>query len=352
MTAPFVIYESRDSREKLEVNIPLESRLNIENLRAELGIPQYVDLTNFQTKKIVSALWAFAHRDPSEDGKDSPLKVALFGGGAFKLYCSSANSGPLSRGIGDIDFVTLRENGKQVVDTLCTLGDKYGSMFFHGIPEVDKRFNALRTGMRYRIRTIKDVDENGNPIPGVMDIFCDQLPFCHTLNVRNEIMEADQRFFTIGLENMLLSKSQYIASVPKSDAGNVDPVRIMGEYNKKQVLVGMEQKDMRDVSAALLDHDLGKGPENIDLEIMGEKLRQDWGLWKTVTMSLSNMHRRLDTILTSFGVSKDDQNTVGEKLKSIVEQLETKYAAKKGMFGFNKQWWEDVEEQSQESAHM
>jgi len=43
---------------------------------------------------------------------------------------------------------------------------------------------------------------------------------------------------------------------------------------------------------------------------------------------------------------------VDEKLGRIVEQLETKHVAKKAMFGFNKQWWEDVEDQSQQSAHM
>ena len=354
MTTTFVIYESRDSREKLEVSVPLETRLNVDNLRAEIGIPEYVDLTNFQMTKIVAALWALTHTDAIDQDtkRDPPVKVALFGGGAFKLLCPSANRGPLSRRIGDIDLVTLRENGKQVVDTLCALGEKYGSMFYHGVPAVDKRFNALRTGMRYRLRTIKDTDGNGNPIPGEMDIFCDKLTFCHTLDVRSELMNADQHLFTIGLENLIISKSQYITSVAKTDAGNVDPVRIMGEYNKKQVLIGMEQKDMKDVSAALLDHDLGDGSHNISVNIMGEKLRQDWGLWKTVTMSLRNMHQKLGTIFSSFGVSTEDQNVVNEKLSRIVEQLETKYVAKRGMFDFTKQWWEEVEEQSQQSAHM
>ena len=353
MTTHFVIYQSKDLREKLEINVPLETRLNVENLRNQLGIPEYVDLTNFQMTKIVAALWSLTHNAAvGQDMKDPPLKVALFGGGAFKLYCPSANRGPLARRIGDIDLVTLRENGKQVVETLCALGEKYGSMFYHGVPEVDKRFNAIRTGMRYRIRTIKDTDEHGNPIPGVMDLFCDKLTFCHTLDVRSELMEADKRLFTIGLENLIISKAQYIASVPKSDAGTVDPVRIMGDYNKKQLLVGMEQKDMRDVSAALLDHELGEGPQKISIDVLGEKLRQDWGLWRTVTMSLRNMHQKLDVILSSFGTTREDRKVVDERLGRIVEQLETKYVAKKAMFGFNKQWWEDVEDQSQQSAHM
>ena len=349
----FMIYESRDSRERLEVSIPLETRLNVDNLRAEIGIPEYLDLTNFQMTKSIAALWALTHPVAiDKDMKCPPAKVALFGGGAFKLLCPSANRGPLSRRIGDIDLVTLRENGKQVVDTLCALGEKYGSMFYHAVPEVDKRFNALRTGMRYRLRTIKDTDGNGNPIPGVMDIFCDKLSFCHTLDVRSEVMNSDQHQFTIGIENLIISKCQYITSVAKTDAVNVDPVRVMGEYDKRHLLVGMEQKDMKDVGAALLDHDLGDRSQDISVNIMGEKLRQDWGLWKTVTMSLRNMHQKLETIFSSFGASKENQNVVNEKLSRIIEQLETKYMAKKSMFGFNRQWWEEVEEQSQQSAHM
>ena len=353
MTAPFVIYESRDSREKLEVNVPLKSLLNVEDLRAEIGIPEYVDLANFQITKIVALLWALTRPDVvAQNTKVPPLKVALFGGGAFKLYCQSANSGPLSRKIGDIDLVTLRENGRQVVDTLCSLGEKYGSMFYHGVPEADKRFNALRTGMRYRIRTIKDTDETGNPIPGVMDIFCDRLPFCHTMDVRSEVMEAEKHLFTIGLENLLISKVQYIASVPKPQAASVDPARVMGEFDKGHLIIGMEQKDMRDVSAALLDHDLGEGSQKISVDLMGRKLREDWGLWKTVTMNLKNMHQKLDGIFRSFEASREAQKVVDERLGKIVQQLETKYAAKKSMFNFNKQWWEDVEDQSQQSAHM
>jgi hypothetical protein len=353
MTTPYVIYENKDTQEKLEVEVPLQTLINVTDLRNELGIPEYFDLNNFQATKIVAALSAFSHPDKmTQDAKGAALKVALFGGGAFKLYCPSANNGPLSRRIGDVDFVTLRENGKQVVETLCAMGERCGSMFFHGVTELDKRFNALRTGMRYRIHTIKDTDENGNPVPGPMDILCDKLTFCHIIDVRTELEETDKHLFTIGLENLIISKAQYITTVSTSQASTVDPTRIMGEYDKKHLLLGMELKDMRDVSAALLDHDLGEGPQKINVDVLGGKLRQDWGLWKTVTMSLRNMHQKLDAIFSSFGAGKEDQAVVHERLARIVEQLEGRHAVKKGMFGFNKQWWEDVEDQSQQSAHM
>jgi hypothetical protein len=64
------------------------------------------------------------------------------------------------------------------------------------------------------------------------------------------------------------------------------------------------------------------------------------------------MHQKLNVIFSSFGASREDQSIVTERLARIVEQLEGRYAAKKRGFALNKQWWEDVEEQSQPSAHM
>jgi hypothetical protein len=225
-------------------------------------------------------------------------------------------------------------------------------MFFHGVPEVDKRFNTLRTAMRYRVRTIKDTDGNGVPIPGLMDIFCDKLTFCHTVDVRAELNEIDRHHFTIGLENLIISKAQFIKSVAKSEASNIDQSRILGEYDKTHVLVGMETKDMQDVLAALLDHDLGEGPDKINVDAIGSKLRQDWRIWKTVTMTLKNMHQKLETITSSFGADKDDREVISGKLAKIVEQLEGKYVAKKSVFDFSKQWWEDVEDQVLSSRHV
>jgi len=347
MSKSHIIYENSATQEKLEVTGPLRSLVNVEELRQDIGLPDYIDLHDFQIRKIVVALWAFRYPSALIPGATKePLKVALFGGGAFKLYCPSANRGPFSRKIGDVDFVTSKASGALVLKILCGLSEKFGGLFFHATSASDRRFNTLRARKRYRVHTIKDIDENGLPIPGLMDIFCDKLPFCHTLDVRDELRETENHNFTIGLENMIISKAQLIKRVPKDKSANVDQNRTLGEHGKNYFLIGMETKDMRDVAAALLDHELGEGKDRINIEIMGRKLRQDWGLWKTVTKNLRNMQNRLEAITEVFDAEKKQQEIIGDRLEKIVEQLEGKYAVRKGPLAFSQQWWEEVEEQA------
>jgi len=338
----FVLYENPAMRERLEVKLPLQSLVNIEELAREMQIPEYVDLRDFQTRKIVVALYATQHS--SRALRREPLKIGLFGGGAFKLHCPSSNRGPFSRKIGDVDFVTLKEDGQTLVDILLNLPEKYGTLFYHGISSGDKRFNTMRARMRYRVHTIKDIDESGVPVGGLMDIFCDKLTFCHTINVRDELQRADKNLFTIGLENMIISKAQLIKRLPKQETGSIDENRILGAYDKNHVLVGMETKDMKDVAVAFLDHDLGDGNEKINVDLIGRKLVQDWGAWKTVLMNLTNMSKRARLIMWGFGASRGETEIIEDRLGRIVEQLEGKYAPKK-KFSFSKQWWEEVQDQ-------
>lgn len=344
MPESYCIFENPALQERLEVKAPLRSLVNIEELRQGIGVPSYVDLGNFHMMKTVLILWASKHPDRLVEGTiGQQLSVALFGGGAFKLHCPSANKGPLCRKIGDVDFVTLKEHGRLLVKVLCNL-DKCGSMFFHGLSSADKRLALMRAGTRFRLHTIRDIDEQGVPIPGLMDIFCDDLTFCHTVSIRDELDEVERNCFTIGLENLIISKAQLIKSVSKDEAAELDKNRILGEYDKKHLLAGMEIKDMQDVAAALCDHDLGDGVDKISVDVLGRKLRKDWRMWKTVTMNLRNMRHKSRLLTDVFGANKEQRELVDEKLARIIEQLDGKYAAKRN-FTFTKQWWEDVEEQ-------
>jgi hypothetical protein len=345
MTQTYVVYENPAMQERLEVQAPIRSLVDVQELARELGIPDYTDLDGFQVRKAVVTLWACKHPEKSA-ANESPesFNVALFGGGAFKLHCPSANKGPFARKIGDVDFATLKENGKNLVEILCGLSEKFGNMFYHGIPATDKRFNALRAHSRYRLRTIKDLDANDVPIPGILDIFCDQLVFCHKLDVREELKDVNGNCYTIGLENMLIAKAQMIKLAPKHTA-NLDQNRILGEFDNRNLLLGMETKDLQDVAAELLDHEIGHGFDKINLDVLGPKLKQNWGTWKTVTMNLRNMHQKLPSIISTFGGQKEQEQIIEERLATILEAIDGRYAARKSL-SLGKQWWEDVEEQA------
>ena len=343
----YVVYEDPITQERLTTKAPLQSLVDVGELRREIGIPDYVNLNDFQMKKTIAAFWAFRYPEKFVEGVAAkPLEVATFGGGGFRLHCPSSNREPFFRRIADIDFVTLKENGTLVVKVLCGLSEKCGSMFFYGLSTADKRFNILRAGARYRVHTIKSIDDLGTGTPGLTDIFCDRLPFCHKLDVRDGLSEAESQHFTIGLENLIISKAQLIKTVTRDDAKQIDECRIIGEFDKRRMLVGMEMKDMRDIAAALVDHDVGQGPDRIDVNVIGTKLKRDWPTWKTVTTNLRNMLQRSKEIARVFGASEHQREAIEKKLTKILEQLEGQYAPKRRIFSFSKQWWEDVEDQT------
>ena len=179
------LFENSLTGERLEVQIPLESRTVTADLVKQIRIPDYVDTNDFAMQKAIVILWA--SRNPSKFGlaRKKPINLALFGGVGFKLHCPSCNAdGPFKRTVVDVDLVTLKEEAKDLITMLSRLNDVCGSLFFHGITSMDRRFNAMQEGLRYRLITIKALGTDGNPVPGYADVFCDKLTFCHELNVR------------------------------------------------------------------------------------------------------------------------------------------------------------------------
>jgi len=341
----FPIYENSVTGERLEVKVPLESRVAADELKKEIGVPEYIDANDFMMKKATVILWASMNPDKFRLAAKSSLKVALLGGAAFKLHCPTCNTeSPFNRSVPDLDLITLKEHGADVISLLCNLGETCGSIFFHGVTSIERRFNAMQEGMRYRLLTIKAVGDDGVPKPGYVDIFCDKIAFCHELNVREELADVQKHLFTAGIENLILSKAQLIGKLPKKQQVNITKSRILGEYDNEHLLVGMEPKDMMDVAAALLDHRIGEGPDKINLAKIGENLKRDWRLEKTVTLNLGNMLRNLD-ILKTLGVMQSQTDEIQKKINIILQEIKEKYKAKKSRFSLTKQWWTNVEEQ-------
>jgi hypothetical protein len=222
-----------------------------------------------------------------------------------------------------------------------------GSMFFHTATSSDKRFNLMRRGDRYRLTTISDVNEDGTLQPGILEIFCDTLSFCHKFLFSEDIKNAGENYFTLGLENLILLKTQFIKRVSKSEISKENEYRIMSEFGKREFVIGMEDKDMRDVAGAFFDHEIGNGNDCIDPDKLGSKLNEDWGLWRTCTLNLGNMRRNLDIVAKKFDMKKEHVGIIRERLETILDALDNRYKAKKPMFASpSKQWWQDVEEQS------
>ncbi len=352
-----VLYEEPGGIYRVEVELPLTSKVTPEEfpvLRDELGIPSYVDLDYLPIKGALVMLKAaekahILHEEfPDIIEKrisKKPVKILIFGGGAFKLHCPSCNAGGVfERVLHDIDIVVPRKQGGEVRKLLLALGDLYGTMFLHFISTSDKIFTMQRRGRRHRVRSIKSLgNENDHPTVEVMDILTNEIDMRHTVNVEDELKEDPKKLlYTIGLEKMIATKCQFILDMGKDVIPELEAAGVLyrqlhyDHYNKDKIVIGMEKKDIKDVSAAFLDHPLDEGPEAIDVEKL-KKILSDKKILKTVRLNLANILHNKD-FLESTGASPSQISDITTKIEDLLEQLP------KSDKKWSKPWWNlDVE---------
>jgi len=346
----FKIYEDYDGT-IYEVDLPLSSNIDVKRVSEELGIPNYVEINNLAVKRALVTIWAAINAPKlnfSEGLKKKlrePLNPLLFGGMAVKIHCPSSNNpnGPLNRHVKDVDFVTQKSEGQLFIKLVLELSKLFGSCYLYFITQGEKWFNLLRGGKRYRVRGLCDITNNGIPQVGVTDIFCDQLPFRHTVEInKNYFKKAKENLYTIGLENILLSKCQFIFSLPKNKETELKEAhqdfRILPyKYLKNEIAVGMELKDLKDVAAILIDHEIGEGPEQINIDTIKKILGNDKKFTLTFRLNLHNLIDRAD-MLKNEGLNASDINKIISKAMQILEKIPT--IDKR----WEKPWWNvDVE---------
>ncbi len=352
-----VLYEEPGGIYRVEVKLPLTSKVKPEEfpiLRDELGIPSYVDLDYLPIK--ASLVMLKAARNAHQLHKEfpdiiekriskTPLNILIFGGGAFKLHCPSCNAGGVfERVLHDIDIVVPRKQGGAIRKLLLVLGDLYGTMFLHFISTSDKIFTMQRRGKRHRVRSIKTIsNDNGRPTVEVMDILTNEIDMRHTINVEDEFkQDPKELLYTIGLEKMIATKCQFIMDMDKDVIPQLEEAGVLYRqlhydyYNKDKIIIGMEKKDIKDVSAAFLDHPLGEGKNAIDVEKL-KNILSDKKILKTVRLNLANILHNKDFI-ESTGASSSQISDITTKIEDLLEQLPT--SDKK----WSKPWWNlDVE---------
>ncbi len=352
-----VLYEEPGGIYRVEVELPLSSKVKPEEfpkIRDELEIPSYVDLEYLPIKSALVMLTAArnAHQLHKEFPdvvrkriSKKPLDILIFGGGAFKLHCPSCNAGGVfERELHDIDIVVPRKQGGAIRKLLLALSDLYGTMFLHFMSTSDRIFAMQRRGSRFRLRSIKTIsNEEGHPTVEVMDILTNEIDMRHTVNVEDELKEDPKKLlYTIGLEKMLATKCQFIMDMDKAVQKQLEEQGVLyrqlhyEHYKKDKIIIGMEKKDIKDVSAAFLDHPLGEGPETIDVEKM-KQILSDKKILKTVRLNLENLLHNQD-VLESAGASTSQISTITTKIEDLLEQLP------KSDKKWSKPWWNlDVE---------
>jgi hypothetical protein len=199
----------------------------------------------------------------------SRVVLRLMGGVAIRLKCPSAATRPLERGYGDIDFFGRSKESNQVIQVFEDCG--YAS---------ERRFNSLHG---HRRLLFKDLAAGRR-----VDVLLDTFEMCHRLELGHRL-ELDRE--TLPVADLLLTKLQVVEA---------------------------NQKDLTDVAALILDHPLSDGPEGVDGAYLAGLCAQDWGLNRTVDLSIARMIKRFD----SLGLRADEVELGRRRLAELAARIE------------------------------
>ena len=227
---------------------------------------------------------------------DAGLPVRLVGGVAFWARCPSAALPALARSYGDIDIVSLSRSRREITDFL----EQQGYV-------ADQRFNALHGAQRLYFAD----PAHDRPL----DVILDRFSMCHAMDLRDRL---DVEPLSIPLAELMLTKLQ---------------------------VVQLTDKDIRDLIALLIDHDVqGPPPGTVDLDRITRLLGADWGFEHTVTRNLAHLR----DALPRFDIGDDRRATVAARIDSVVAALAnghktTGWKARR-LVGERVRWYEQPEE--------
>ena len=205
-----------------------------------------------------------------EAGQARGILLRLLGGLAIRLHSPSAAYQALQRSYPDLDLVTSNRRSQTVEALIASLGYT-----------PNKAFNLLNGSSRLLF-----YDETHDR---QIDVFIGQFEMCHRLPIA-ERLDCDP--LTLPLAELLLTKLQ---------------------------VVQMNEKDVRDICALLLDHPMGEADlEMINVPRIVQLCAKDWGLWKTVTLSLGKVRE----FYSAFELEPAAQQTIDERVDLLRRALD------------------------------
>lgn len=225
-----------------------------------------------------------------ESAEERGLTVRQIGGTAVRAHSETARVAPFDREYRDVDFVGTREDEAGIVELMEDLG--YRS---------NNRFNTMH---RFRLEFYDEANDRK------ADYCVDRFQFCHEWSLRGRL-EVD--YPTVPIEDLLLSKLQIFEA---------------------------SDRDVRDMVAMLADHPVEPGgdTERIDPTYISGLCRSDWGLYKTVSMSLD----RIGSYVDSHDLPVEE-STVLDRVGAIRHEIEDSPKSLRwklrSLIGERKQWY-------------
>ena len=191
-------------------------------------------------------------------------------GGLAVHHHSPLRQQTFQREYADIDFVVRKHDRRQ-------LEAFFNRMGYHG----DRSFNLLNGDKRQ----IFIQEGTGRRI----DVFVGDFEMCHKLPLKDRL---DAHPVTVPLAELFLSKTQ---------------------------IVELNRKDALDLVALLLDNEIGRGDDKINVERICRLCLRDWGLFKTTSINL----KRVEELVNSdeINLPAPDRETVIRRINEIRKAL-------------------------------
>ena len=234
-----------------------------------------------------------------DEAQKAGIFLRLLGGLAIKQHCDRAPHRALMRSYPDIDFVTNKEGAQRLEAFLSGMGYT-----------PNKTFNTLSGDHR---QLYYDTARSRQ-----IDIFIGDFSMCHKLPLADRLHLEP---LTIPLAELFLTKAQ---------------------------IVQLNRKDVLDLLALLLDHDVGPSDdETINSAYIATLCARDWGLYTTVNMTIDKLRAFMD---------RGEAELLAESLKAQIHARLNKLRADmdnapkplawkmRAKVGTRMPWYEEVEE--------
>jgi hypothetical protein len=236
-----------------------------------------------------------------EDAREQGLELRILGSLAYRLHCP-ANIELFEQMKRDLTDIDLAARGDQRRDVRTWL-EARGFV-------VDQDIVVATEGKRYCFT------EPGSGT--ALDIFFDELYFCHPIPLRDRL-ELD--YPTITPTDLLLEKMQ---------------------------IVELNPKDVKDSLVLLLEHSLdASGTDAIDHTYVARLLGADWGFYYTVTTNLERLRGHLGDGELDAGQAQIVEERIEALERAIEEEPKTGKWRMRARIGPRKRWYQEVAEKSE-----
>ena len=150
-----------------------------------------------------------------------------------------------------------------------------------------------------------------NPNERQMDVFVSSFRMCHEIPLEERLAVDED---TVPLAELLLTKLQ---------------------------IIELNEKDVRDAVALLLEHEVTEDDSGVNAARIAELCADDWGLWRTITHNLD----AVESHLVAYDV---DRERVAGRLRRLQERIEEEPKSRgwklRAKIGERKRWYELPEE--------